>query len=286
MKDFYPVLPSSSQGKQLKQTAALPAIIFFAAILLISVVPNKLFAQVPAISYSTPGPYTQAVAITPLAPTSSGVAAPGYSASPLVLGLGFNNPTGVAVDAAGNVFVADRGNNAVKKIPVGGGSPVTLGSGFNTPYGVAVDAAGNVYVADYTNNAVKEIPVTGGAPVTLGSGFNGPTGVAIDPAGNVFVVDYGNSMVKEIPAGGGSPISIGAGFASPFGVALDGAGNVYVADFGNGAIKEIKPTGGYYIGPILPAGLIFASATGIISGTPIARSPLTNYTVTAYNGSG
>src|SRR6185437_13642030 len=85
---------------------------------------------------------------------------------------------------------------------------------------------------------------------------------------------------------GGSPISIGAGFASPFGVALDGAGNVYVADFGNGAIKEIKPTGGYYIGPILPAGLIFASATGIISGTPIARSPLTNYTVTAYNGSG
>ena len=346
----------------------MPAIIFFAAILLISVVPNKLFAQVPAISYSTPGPYTQAVAITPLAPTSSGVAAPGYSASPLVLGLGFNNPTGVAVDAAGNVFVADRGNNAVKKIPVGGGSPVTLGSGFNTPYGVAVDAAGNVYVADfgnnavkeipvgggaiitlgagfslptcvavdgagnvfvaddgnsavkeipaggglpviigsgfnhpegvtvdaignvfvadYTNNAVKEIPVTGGAPVTLGSGFNGPTGVAIDPAGNVFVVDYGNSMVKEIPAGGGSPISIGAGFASPFGVALDGAGNVYVADFGNGAIKEIKPTGGYYIGPILPAGLIFASATGIISGTPIARSPLTNYTVTAYNGSG
>ena len=66
---------------------------------------------------------------------------------------------GVAVDAAGNVYVADRGDNNVYMIPVGGGAQVTLGSGFTGPYGVAVDATGNVYIADNFNNTVKEIPV-------------------------------------------------------------------------------------------------------------------------------
>jgi DNA-binding beta-propeller fold protein YncE len=80
--------------------------------------------------------------------------------------IGFNNPTGVAVDASGNVFVADNGNNAVKKILAAGGytTLITLGSGFLNPSGVAVDASGNVFVADSGNNAVKMILVPGGHP--------------------------------------------------------------------------------------------------------------------------
>jgi len=77
-----------------------------------------------AISYNSPDTYTLGTAITPLAPTSSGVAAPGYSNSPVAIGSGFKFPTGVAFDAAGNVYVADENNNAVYKIPVVGGAPV------------------------------------------------------------------------------------------------------------------------------------------------------------------
>jgi len=119
--------------------------------------------------------------------------------------------------------------------------------------------------------------------VTLGSGFINPHGVAVDAAGNVYVADYGNNAIKEIPAGGGTPVTLGSGFLNPYGVAIDGAGNVLEADYGNNLVKEIKPLGGYYIGPFLPAGLSFNNSTGVISGTPIAISPATTYTITAYN---
>jgi streptogramin lyase len=206
--------------------------------------------------------------------------------SPVTLGSGFVTPTGVAVDAAGNVYVADYGNNAVKEIPQGIGAPVTLGSGFSSPTGVAVDGAGNIYVADYGNRLVKEIPAGSTTPVTLGSGFSTPFGLTVDAAGNVFVADFGGGAVKEIAAGSTTPVSIGPAFGGPTGVATDEAGNVYVADFSASLIKEIKPIGGYYIGPLLPAGVAFSNATGAISGTPTVGSPATNYTVTAYNGSG
>ncbi|SHN36488.1 putative Ig domain-containing protein, partial [Mucilaginibacter sp. OK098] len=204
----------------------------------------------------------------------------------ITLGSGFLQPFNVAVDAAGNVYVADRGNNAIKEIPVGGGAVITLGSGFTTPTGVAVDAYGNVYVADFGNSAIKEIPVGGGAPITLGSGFSTPFGVAVDGSGNVFVTDYGHKQVKEIPIGGGAPVVIGSGFSFLFGVVVDAANNVFVTDYGNNAVKEIKPIGGFYISPALPAGLSFNNTTGVISGTPTASKPATDYTVTVYNGTG
>ena len=79
------------------------------------------------------------------------------------------------MDAAGNVFVADAGNNTVTKLPAGGGTPVSLGSGFKYPYGVAVDAAGNVYVADGGNNAIKKIPVGWWRPGCSGLRFQEST---------------------------------------------------------------------------------------------------------------
>ena len=84
---------------------------------------------------------------------------------------GCNLPTGVAVDAAGDVFVADYNNNAVKEIPAGSNIPVTIGSGFSLPVGVAVDAAGNLYVADRGDNTVYKV-AAGGAKVAIGSGFS------------------------------------------------------------------------------------------------------------------
>jgi hypothetical protein len=155
-------------------------------------------------------------------------------------GSGFNFPTGVAVDAAGDVFVADFGNDAVKEVRPDG-TIRTLGSGFSGPTGVAVDAAGDVFVADFYNNAVKEVRPDG-AMRTIGSGFIQPEGVAVDGAGDVFVADSGNNAVKEVLPDG-TTRAVGSGFSGPFGVAVDGAGDVFVADEGNNAVKEVLPDG-------------------------------------------
>ena len=169
----------------------------------------------------------------------------------------------MAVDAKGDVFVTDAGNNAVKEIlAVNGVIPAdnptieVLGSGFNGPAGLALDSAGNVYVADAGNNAVKEIlAVDGSIPTnptiaTLGSGFSNPMGVAVDAKGDVFVADTNNSLVKEILAVNGSipanPTinSLGSGFGAPYGVAVDASGDVFVGDTGSYAVEEILAVNG------------------------------------------
>jgi len=171
-----------------------------------------------------------------------------FSDAIATLGGGFSNPSGVAVDGSGNVYVADYNNSAVKEMPAGCTSSscvTTLGGGFNHPFGVAVDGSGNVYVADTDNNAVKEMPAgcaSSNCVTTLGGGFKYPNSVAVDGSGNVSVADSGNNAVKEMPAGCASSscvTTLGSGFNDPFGVAVDGSGNVYVADTFNGALKEM-----------------------------------------------
>jgi hypothetical protein len=187
--------------------------------------------------------------------------APAIAFSPsntVALGSGFSGPAGAAVDAAGDVFVADYAASDVKEIvAVNGSIPanptiLTLGSGFNLPLGVAVDAAGNVFVADTYNNEVKEmVAVNGSIPANptihvLGTGFYGPYGVAVDGAGDVFVADTYNNEVKEILAAGGysTVLTLGSGFTDPAAVAVDGAGDVFVADTQNGEVKEIVAVNG------------------------------------------
>jgi hypothetical protein len=195
----------------------------------------------------------------------------------------FNNPLGVAVDGAGNVFVADNGNDTIRKITPGGvvttlaGTAGSSGSAdgtgaaarFNKPFGVAVDGAGNVFVADYYNNTIRKITPSGVVTTLAGSaGLSGsadgtgavarfnPLGVAVDGAGNVFVADTSNNTIRKItPAGvvttlagtaGSSGSADGTGaaarFYGPMGVAVDGAGNVFVAD-NYDTIRKITPAG-------------------------------------------
>ncbi len=197
----------------------------------------------PAVSYTTQSYAINAPVTSPnAAPISTGgiVGDFSYRATASVIGQGFSLPNGVAKDAAGNIYVADRGNNLVKKIAPGG-TITAIGSGFSKPTGVAVDAAGNVYVADNGNNAVKKIPAGGGSTVLWGTGFSTPLGIAVDAAGTVYVADKGHSAVKKISTSGVTT-TVATGFNAPSAVAVDAVGDIYVAETGTDAI-ELIPAG-------------------------------------------
>ena len=195
----------------------------------------------------------------------------------------FNQPSGIAVDKSGNIYVADVGNNEIRKITAGGlvstfagstASGIADGQGilarFNAPSGIAVDDSGNVYVADTGGNRIRKITPGGlvrtlaGSWITSGSTdgqgiaatFNGPYGLTVDISGNVYVADRENNMIRKITPGGlvstiaGSTTAgsangqgIAASFRAPCGIAVDASGNIYVGDYLNNEIRKITSSG-------------------------------------------
>jgi len=199
---------------------------------------------------------------------------------------GFKGPGGLVLDAAGNLYVSDNVKGAIFKVPPGGGTPVQIVGGLNAPNGIAIDASGNIYIANTNGNNVKKLLAGTTTLVTLASNFSGPTDVAVDAAGNVFVADEGEGLVKRIPVGSATAQTIltGIQFKQPGNIKLDASGNIYVADWSALKVYEINP--GYFISPVLPAGLNIDESTGIISGTPQVKNTAPSYTVTAYNSGG
>ncbi len=213
----------------------------------------------------------------------------------------FSSPKGVAVDASGNVYVADTVNHTIRQVQatnaevvnfagsagVSGSTDGTSASTarFNSPQGVAVDASGNVFVADTGNHTVRAIvtwyeydPVRQEViiqeVITVGSAgisgsedgdlttarFNQPKGVAVNSSGNVYVADTGNGTIRKISGATGevttlagnpnaaTPASVdGTGSAAQFnlpqGIAVSGSGNVFVSEVGSGRIRKVTPAG-------------------------------------------
>jgi hypothetical protein len=243
-------------------------------------------------------------------------------------------PGGVAVDKAGDLFIADSYNDQVREVAAASGNITTVagstagaagtsGDGgpatsalLNIPAGVAVDAAGNVYIADDANNRVQEISAAGGThwgqPMTVGDIYtvagsaagtvgssgdggatasarlHGPAGVAADASGNVYIGDAGNNRVQEMAAvsgprlgqsmtagdmytvagspagtygfsGDGGPAAA-ALLASPESVAVDSSGDVFAADTYNNRVQEIAAVNGTQWGQSMTGGDIYTIA--------------------------
>lgn len=175
------------------------------------------------------------------------------------------NPSGMAIDSSGNIYVADNANNSISKLKPSGALSAGFLSGDGSPYGVAVDGSGNLYITDNVKNeVVKETLQSGGSytqSVLPVGGLNGPLGIAVGPQGNVYIADsLNNRVVRAAPSGGTytestvptSPLS------RPEAVAVDFSGNLYIADTSHLRVLKETPSGTGYIESVV-ANLEFSS---------------------------
>ena len=222
----------------------------------------------PTPSSDTPTP-TRTPRSTPTpAPTATAVPTPTPTVAPALPGGSgdgqFAAPLGMAVDGAGNVYVADNQNHRIQKFGDGGdflaawGSEGSEDGQFQFPGGVTADGAGSVYVADANNHRIQVFSSTGTFLRAWGSEgmeegeFNVPADVAVDESGNVYVIDLLNHRIQVFSSNGaflnawGSEGTGEGQFRHPDGIAVDDAtGNVYVTDQVNNRVQVFSSNGAF-----------------------------------------
>lgn len=197
-----------------------------------------------------------------------------------------NQPSGIAVDSSGAVFIADSNNHRIRKVATDGTITTIAGTGccysgdggpatsaqLNSPHGLFMDASSNLFIADSGNNRIRKVDPKGTITTFAGNGNPGlagdsgpataaellyPTAIGVDSAGGVFIADGGNNLIRKIDtkgliktvagstpgySGDGGPAA-SAQLNRPAGVAIDSAGNLYIADTDNSRIRMVNPAG-------------------------------------------
>ena len=242
-------------------------------------------SQVPGIAVDSAGNLYNGVALTRVSPTDiitpfAGLGPPGLTVpgggngdGGQALNAVFYLPSGIAIDSAGNKYVADTAHGLIRKVDPAGIVTSVPGS-YGAPAVVAVDATGNLYTGGpYCSSSLNKVTPAGvvtafagsstfgyggdGGPATAAL-FSGICAVSVDSAGNVYVADTYNNRVRKISTTGIVTTIAGTGTAGysgdngpataaqlsgPFGVVVDPAGNVHIADQGNNRVRVVSPTG-------------------------------------------
>ncbi|HEY3861267.1 MAG TPA: SBBP repeat-containing protein [Verrucomicrobiae bacterium] len=220
--------------------------------------------------------------------TAAGNGTPGFSGDGgFATNAGLYNPSALAVDGSGNLYIADEANNRIREVRPSGIITTVAGTGqsgfsgdggaatnadLSDPTGVAVDPSGNIYIADRLNNRIREVGTNGVIMTVAGNGtssysgdggaaanasLSNPEAVAADALGNIFIADSGNKRIRRISvngvivtvAGNGDAGYFGDGgpatsafIESPASVAVDGFGNIFIAD-GTQHVREVNAAG-------------------------------------------
>ena len=179
----------------------------------------------------------------------------------------FSNPGNVAIDASGTIYLADAGNNLIRKITSTGVTTTLAGKAgvagtadgalmsatFDSPSGIALGPGGTVYVADSGSHRIRRISPDGMVATIAGANWPTPVGgffpiagsvpvaIAVDGSGNAYVADSGMNMIRKVSPDGGDSVLTTA--TAPRGVAVDTNGNVYVSDSGSQTIRKIAVSG-------------------------------------------
>ena len=154
---------------------------------------------------------------------------------------GFNGPTDLAFDAMGTLYVANNGDGSVSQVN-NSGNVSTFVTGLAYPMGLAFDSVGNLFVSTAEDNAVWSLAIDGSASL-FASSFNNPNALAFDSNGNLYVANQGDNSVSKVTSGGISWTSFTNSVAGADGLAFESSGNLYVANNFNNTVSKLTSDG-------------------------------------------